>query len=181
MCMCVTHVMCMCVTHVMCMCVTHVMCMCVTHVLCVSHIRTSHITHTNESCHTTISLCHICVCHTYLVCVNFWQKQKQKWRRTRPIFQSIQLFFFLFSKCHIPPNTMCVPHTSCMCHTCEWILPHIWMSRGTHKWVISHKRMTCLPVSSSRCESHVTYERDMCSWVFTCAKYQFQVWGCYSE
>jgi len=149
-----------------------------------AHIRMSHGTHTNESCH----ICECVMSHVYMsLCTNMnewyrtygWVMSRTRMNHVMNIneslLQNIVSFVGLFYKkrptiswidslCNhawimswISMSQVTQMHESC--HKCEWVMSHIWISHVTHPDASCH---TYEWVTSHVRISHVTFMNESC-------------------
>ena len=118
---------------------------CHTYEWVMSHIWISHVTHMNESCHTyewvmshiwmsrvtrMNESCHrgVCVWLTHTLHLDVRTRKSCAWSVVSQIRMSHVKH--IFESCHIHKSN-CVTHMNESCHTYEWVMSHIWMSRVT--------------------------------------------------
>ena len=91
-----------------------------------SHMWMSHVTHMNESWHTSRNMQHmIRRWHDPLKCVTWLIHTCDIWMRL------IYMYTYEWVMAHRQ-------HMNETCHTYEWVMSHIWMSHGTQSHNIQH-------------------------------------------
>ena len=145
-----------------------------------SHIRISHVTHTNESCHTYKWVVGTHVnesCHTYeWVMSHVWMShvtrmheschvrsytQACEWRRAhKDHYVWMRYVTNLLVRDFKNWNTSChtcewviVTHMNESCHTYEWVMSHN-ESCHTYEWVMSHIWMSHVKHLNESCHTH---------------------------
>jgi len=148
--------------------VTHMNESCHTYEWVMSHIWMSHVTHMNESCHTyewvmsPMWMSYVWAPCEWVTC---------KWGKSRMWITRKNSY-----RHHVRVGGDAVSHTSAAewsCHTCEWVMSHVWTSPVAHVnepshtcgWVMSHIRMSRVThVNSNNLADGIIWGQEDMTW-----------------